>query len=603
MTITYLTRKKNSNLHRQELCNLNRMEARMILENARMEQKRPDKKPGRRLEWLIIVAFILAHALVAMSQTGGLNDLNYQATSEFVPTIKDAIKLSEMPEIKDSVKKIENIRYGIASRPLIAKYEVQKIEAAKLQNEPLNRLYHSLLKIGYGPIYNMPYGEFWIANGRSKETSFGGHLKHFSSTTHLRDVGYGGFSDNAANVFGKRFYKRHTLSGDLKYELNGLHYYGYDTSLNKVNDEKFTRQRYQYYSPSVQLKSHYNDSDHVNHDLRLSYYNLQNLYRESENNIRFSGTGDMFINKEKFNLGFLTDYYNHKQANDTLNDLIVSVNPSFEANGKKWHADMGVTGTFDNFRDKTKFYFYPQLNLHYDIYENLVIPYAGVNGGLIKNSFRKLSQENPFVDTTINYQNTNNRYNLFGGLRGNLSSNTSYDARVTYGQYDSLYFYVIDYSGPAQMYNNFKVIYDNTSILTVSGQLKYQTKEKLNIIAKGNYYIYQTKNQIRAFHKPDYDLDFAAIYNLRSKFILRADLFFFGQQWSLSPVTDASGTSLKPKKISAWADLNLEGEYRYSKMLSFFARVNNLGNQRYYRWERYPTQKFNLMLGLTFVPF
>ncbi len=559
-------------------------------------------KQKRQIEWIMIILMVFFYALATLAQTG-VNDVNYSVKSGFVPTIKDAFKYSDVPEIKDSVKRIDNIKYGITSVPVMAKYEAQTIEAGKLQNEPLNKLYNSLLKLGYSPFYNMPYAEFWVANTRSKESSYGAHLKHFSSTTHLKGVGYGGFSDNAINVFGKRFYKKHTLSGDLNYERNVVHYYGYDTSMNKLDDKKYTRQRYQLFEPKIQLLSHYTDSTHINHNIQLSYYNLQNLYRESENNVKLNAFGTMYVNKEKLHVNFLTDYYNHKQANDTVNDLIMSLNPSIEANGKKWHADIGLTGTLDNFKSSTHFYFYPQLNLHYDIYESMVIPYAGVNGGLIKNSMRSLTRENAFVDTTINCNNTSNKYTLFGGLRGNLSSSTSYDAKVSYAQYDNLHFFVMDYYGSNQIYNQFKVLYDDASILTVSGQLKYQMKEKLNIIGKGNYYIYKTKNLTRAYHKPDFDLTASAIYNLQSKIILRADLFFMGKQWALTQLDDGTNISYKPKQINGWADLNLEAEYRYSKMLSFFARINNIANQRYYRWERYPSQRFNFMIGLTFVPF
>jgi outer membrane receptor protein involved in Fe transport len=66
---------------------------------------------------------------------------------------------------------------------------------------------------------------------------------------------------------------------------------------------------------------------------------------------------------------------------------------------------------------------------------------------------------------------------------------------------------------------------------------------------------------------------------------------------------DTNKPVLTPKQLNGLVDVNLEGEYRYSKMLSFFARVNNIANQRYYSWERYPTQRFNFMIGLTFVPF
>jgi len=571
-----------------------------IIQKSREERSKA-KFRKEQLEWILICLMLFGYAVATMAQTG-LQDLNYQAESQFEPTIKDAVKFSDLPEIKDSVTPIKNISYGISSKPVFSQYETHRIEAAKLQNEPLNKLYHSLLKVGYGPIYNMPYTELWLSNARSKETAFGARLKHFSSTSHLKDVGYGGFADNFAGIYGKRFYKRHTLSGDLNYENNMVHYYGYDTSLHHLEND-FTRQRYQLIEPKIQLQSHYADSTHVNHNLQLGYYNLQNLHRESENNVKFAAMGDLFVNKEKLNINFLTAFYNNKQANDTFNDVIVSLNPSFEANGKKWHADLGVNATLDNFKDVSRFYFYPQLNLYYDIYENLVIPYAGVDGGLQKNSFRSLSRENPFIDTTVQYKNTSKKYSIFGGLRGNLSSSTSYDAKVSFADYNDMHFYVIDYSAPNALYNQFDVVYDDASLLTISGQLKYQTTEKLHIIGKGNYYVYNTKTLTRAYHKPDYDLTLSSIYNLKSKIILRADLFFFGKQWALSPSDNTSQSLLQPRIISDWADLNLEAEYRYSKMLSFFARVNNLANSRYYRWERYPSQRFNFMIGLTFVPF
>src|SRR6218665_135954 len=261
-----------------------------------------NKRQKNLIQWLLIALMVLGYAMASLAQGGGLSVMDMSVTSGFEPTIKDAIKFSDLPEIKDSVKRIGNIKYGISSTPIFPKYQVQPIEAARLQNEPLPKLYHALLKVGYGPFYNMPYGEFWIANTRSRDNSYGAHLKHFSSSAHLRDVGYSGFSDNVINVFGKQLYKKHTLSGDLNYERNVVHYYGYDTTINTLDDKKQTRQRYQFIEPKLRLQSHYTDSTYLNHDLRLSYYNLQNLYREAENNIRLKALGTMYVNKEKLNI-------------------------------------------------------------------------------------------------------------------------------------------------------------------------------------------------------------------------------------------------------------------------------------------------------------
>jgi hypothetical protein len=578
----------------------------MNLQQIRDEQKLAtdpllNKRKRRQIEWLLILLLVIGYAVVTMAQNG-LNDLNYQAISEFQPTIKDAVKFSDVPEIKDSVKRIQKIQYGITSNPIVPKYQVQPIEAAKLQNEPLPKLYHSLLKLGYGPIYNMPYGEFSINNTRSRNGNYGAHLKHFSSDAKLENVGYSGFSDNQINLYGKHFYSKHTLNGDFNFERNVIHYYGYDPTQFKF-DDNFTKQRYQFINPKLQLLSHYTDSTHFNHNIRLGYYNLQNMYKETENNVRLNAEGSVFINKEKLNINFLTDFYNHKQNHDTVNNLIMTLNPSFEANGEKWHADVGLAATLDRFNTATKFYFYPQLNINYNAFNNMLVPYLGLNGGLIKNSFRKLSQENPFVDTTIKYNNTHNQYNGFVGLRGRLSANTSYDAKVSYAQYDNMHFFVMNYSGTNPVFNRFEVLYDNTSLLTVNGQLTHQMSEKWNLIGKGNYYYYKTKNLTRAFQKPDFDITFSGIYNLRSKFILKADLFFLGKQWALSQSQSNGEVISVPVQLNGYADLNLEVEYRYSKMLSFFARGNNITNSRYYRWQRYPSQRFNFMIGLSFVPF
>jgi len=44
-----------------------------------------------------------------------MNDINFQAESEFQPTIKDAVKFAELPEIRDTVHRITNANYGIVS--------------------------------------------------------------------------------------------------------------------------------------------------------------------------------------------------------------------------------------------------------------------------------------------------------------------------------------------------------------------------------------------------------------------------------------------------------------------------------------------------------
>ena len=55
------------------------------------------------------------------------------------------------------------------------------------------------------------------------------------------------------------------------------------------------------------------------------------------------------------------------------------------------------------------------------------------------------------------------------------------------------------------------------------------------------------------------------------------------------------------KELPGIIDLNLGVEYRLSKLLSVFADFNNIGSVKYYEWNQYPAQRFNFMLGGTYV--
>ena len=173
--------------------------------------------------------------------------------------------------IADTIKKIGNLNYSITSKPVPTNYEPQHIVAAKMVNEPLSKLYHCLIKVGMGN-YTMPYAEVFVNNTRSKETAYGFRYKHLSSNATLKNLGFAGFSDNEFYLYGKKFFRKHTLSGDFNYLRNSNHFYGYDPTIYTFSKD-FTRQVYNTIEAKVNLTSHYSDTTHVNHDISLGFYN------------------------------------------------------------------------------------------------------------------------------------------------------------------------------------------------------------------------------------------------------------------------------------------------------------------------------------------
>jgi hypothetical protein len=54
-------------------------------------------------------------------------------------------------------------------------------------------------------------------------------------------------------------------------------------------------------------------------------------------------------------------------------------------------------------------------------------------------------------------------------------------------------------------------------------------------------------------------------------------------------------------ELKGTVDVNAGLEYRYTKRLSLFLQLNNIAALEYNKWNKYPTQRFNLLGGLTYV--
>lgn len=537
---------------------------------------------------LLAIIFLLGN-LSAKAQSSK-DSINYDvySISGYRPVVADAIKLNENPVIKDTTKKIPVLTYGITSRQIETPFRIEPIVPAKMVSEPLAKLYRTLVKIGIGN-YATPYGEIFFNNLRSKEISYGARYKHLSSTSTLKSFGYSGYSDNEFSLYGKKIFSNSTLTGDFDYKRNVVHAYGYNTEFFQLNKHT-TKQRFSLIAPKLSLQSRFSDSLKINHMLALKYYNFNDIFNSAENNVFVGGIFSRYLNKELISVDASVDYYNYQTATDTSNNTIIRINPSIISSGEKFNASIGL-GTAIDIADTTNFYFYPRLEASYSIADNIVIPYGGLTGGITKNSFRRLAEENPFILSRVASRSSNNRLELFGGLKGTISSQTSYSTKVSYGKIDDMYFFVNDTTEILQ--NRFNVIYDDVKLLNLHGEVAYQHTEKLRFLAKADYYKYTLTNELRAWHKPEIEMTFSANYNLKDKIIVKADVFYIGKQFA--KISNNTSKQLKPI-----TDINLGLEYRYNKSLSAFINFNNIGATRYYRWNNYPLQKFNLLGGITY---
>ena len=84
-------------------------------------------------------------------------------------------------------------------------------------------------------------------------------------------------------------------------------------------------------------------------------------------------------------------------------------------------------------------------------------------------------------------------------------------------------------------------------------------------------------------------------YNLRDKILIVTSLNGMSKRYAKPLIAQQN-----PIKLKAFADINVEIEYRYTKILSFFVNFYNISSAKYYEWNQYPVYKFSILAGFTY---
>lgn len=564
------------------------------------------KKSNYTLLFLLLSLVVFSSKIQAQTDKKEGDDLGTEQVNvvqDYKPTIVDAVKLNDNPSINDSTPLNPKLTYTFLNKKFDKEFEVEPITAAKMKGEPLNKLYHSYVKAGLGT-YTTPYLEFFVNNLRKKEYSVGAHGKHLSSTYSSKNLGYAGFSDNEIGVFGKYFVKDNILSAALDYTYNGMHYYGVDrTFSDTVLHKKQTEQGYGNIGFAANLLSTHHDSDKFNYDATVKYYNFFERGPAVENNFFVDAQLSKYVKTELFGGNISVDYYSNKNSLRDFSDALLTIAPFVKAAQDKWQATIGIKVTVESSEGKT--HFFPNLHAKYNLVENILSVYLDVDGKTERASYKKQATENPFILSSLPTENTSTPLNATLGFRGNISSEISFHAAASYSSIKNMPLFVnyaIDFEQ-----SRFTVIYDDANLFNVHGELAYTKVDKFRLGAKVDYNLYTMANEAEAWHKPSLNLSVTGKYNLQDKIWILADVFTINKQYAkiseftgLAPITNAVLTTESKRQLKGITDINIGVEYLYNKRLSAFVKFNNIAAYRYYRWNNYPTQRFNLMAGLTY---
>ena len=561
-------------------------------------------------------------ALLVLSGTSALAQTTpggeYYINGIFNPVIADVRKLDLDPQSIDTVLPVEPMRYTMLPVKADVPARVDSLEAAKLNIQlAQQRLYKGFVKAGFG-LYTTPLFEVYYDQTRSRKNGYGLHYKHLSSNGGLSDVGPSDYSYNSVDAFYNAYLKHHEVGGRLIYDRRRVSYYGYDSndSIADVLDSKpleddDVKQVYNDIGFAARLKSLYKDSTKLAHNVGLEVHNYKNLTGSTETNVRFDATLSMEQGSETYGGTLVIDNNAYRAVlgngleDVRTNGVLIGAEPCVSTKGDKYTVKVGA-GLFLDSQGKTTFHFYPQAYLDYSLFDDMLKPYAGVDGHRQRNGFRSLTRENPWLSGAPAIANSSLMYDIYGGLRGSFSNDIGFDVRVSANRIKGRPLYVnaptvID---STDIGDRFAIAYDDVKQLDISGQLTYSHSEHIDITGRIDVFTYTTDQQAEPWNLPPYKLSLGARYDFRDKLIVKLEAQFLGARKASRTTTVALDDVLVTNKatidLDGFLDLYFGAEYRYTKRLSLFFDVSNLSASKYERWYRYPVQRTLFMGGATY---
>lgn len=578
-------------------------------------------------QYKIAIAVLLLGTQItfAQKQDGDIGTEVVNVVKPYTPSISDAFKVKETPSLEDDDNsKKETIQYNIFSFPVASTFTPSKGKAAGVENGAKEKLFNNYATLAAGNYGNIN-AELFVTQTLESGDYVGLMLRHLSSQGGIKNVV---LDDNFSNTSVDATYgsksKNLSWNGDIGYQRQTYNWYGLNSSLY----EPLTPTAYDLFINAINPKQTYQNiylggrlaiNESVFKEATIKFSRFSDAFSSGENRFVAKPSLQFDIMDVKLKTDFVLDYINGKFQKDYI-DVTglkygftnVGFKPSFQINKNDFSVNIGV-GFFYSMANETaattaknKLFVYPNIIGSYKVVGDLMVAYAGAEGTLKQNSYQDFVQENFFVSPTLAIAPTDQKIDLYVGLKGKLANTIGYNIRGSVMNEDNKALFknnvydVTNTNNAGYTYgNSFGVVYDNVKTVSFFGELKADFSKNVSFGINGTFSSYSTKDEKEAWNLPGIKLGSTIDFNLTPKWYAGANVFFVGER--NDQFTNLSLTTpVIDVKLDSYFDLNAHIGYKHNERLTFFLKGNNLANQSYQRWINYPVQGIQGMIGANY---
>ncbi len=567
---------------------------------------------------LISLLFTVTATLAQERESDTLRTGVIDVVKPYTPSISDAFKVKETPNLEDDeALKKKTIDYTILSFPVASTFTPSKGVAATLEKPKPIRLYDNYAKLGAGSFTTL-VGDVYLNHALSRTERIGGYVNHNSSFGDIDDILLNsGFSNTKLNANYSSELRDLSWNAEAGLQFATYNWYGLPEPLS--NAEDFTNSLdvgHSFFGAHLGGDLNFEDTYINSGAAQLRYFGDNQESAE----LHFLATAkvDFPINREEIATQFRLDYlggeFDRGYFTDTginYNNIIVGGAPSYTIERDDLTVNLGVSIYYLNVIEGdsgSKFLFYPNLKASYTIVNDVLVAYGRITGDVIQNTYRNFATENPFVSPTLSIAPTNQEYKVDLGLRGKVSKTMSYTLSAGYTSENNKALFINNIALPEQSAtedyqfgNSFGLAYDNLKTATVAGALNVDVNRNFTMALKATYFNYNTDRQEEAWNLPNIEGALVLDYQINTHWYAGANLFFVGErQDRLASISQLGVLTSNTITLDSFFDANANVGYHINDKISLFAKVNNITNNDYQRWQNFQVQSLQLLAGATF---
>jgi len=572
----------------------------------------------RLIRIVLVITLLLLCVTIASAQKDDLGTEVVNIVKPYTPSISDAFKVKESPVLNDSVNsKKKKVDYQIFSVPVASTFTPAKGQATAVEKAKPIRQYDNYATLGFGN-YTSILAELYSNFQISRTDNAGFFLRHNSSQGGIDDVRIENkYYDTRLDGNYTSRQKDITYSADAGIEHQVINWYGLPVYFDSLTDEDINaldaQQSYfgGYLGGSLVLEESFFEGISANLRFFTDSYSSSEFNFSAQPEFAFPLTqftlkidGDINYLSGSFDRGlFGTNGMSYSYLNAGVSPALVYVDEDLTLS-------LGVAGYLglDTENSESNFFIYPRISASYRLVDELLIAYGGADGGLRQNTYYSFVEENPFVSPTLQIMPTSELYNAFGGLKGKLSNSVGYNLRASYGKEENKPLFqanpVIDIS-PSEAYeygNSFGLVYDDVNTLSVFGELKVEVNDSFALGINAEYFSYSTTNEPEAWNLPDLKATLFSNFDVTEKIYAGASVFYVGERSILftGDVGIFGNGMVEFRTLDSFIDANVHIGYRVNERLSIFAKGSNLLGENYERWQHFPVQGIQGLVGATY---